>query len=180
MNGRMTLRLGGAFQSARRAVVKTFAKPQIGAVPDLQLALAAAVAGPVGGIATPLAQALLAIAAVALFQADAITLALPAVELAVAVAPRAQIDTVMATTKTMRPRCPDQIVAMGSVGQSMTSEGMPRISRIDLPVLADRGAGIDASMIRIPVIGTVIVSIVIGRNHTARQRSNREQCAGPG
>ena len=101
---RLTLRLGGAFQSARRAVVKTFAKPQIGAVPDLQLARAAAVAGPVGGIATCLAHALLAIAAVALFQADAIALALPAVELAVAVAPIAQIDTVMATATTVRPR----------------------------------------------------------------------------
>ena len=108
---RLALRLGRAFQSARRAVVKTFATLRTGAVADFRLALApvrlalvAAVAGPVGGIATHLAQALLAIAAVAFFQADAIALALPAVVLAIAVAPVAQIDTVVATTRTVSPR----------------------------------------------------------------------------
>jgi hypothetical protein len=89
--------------AACRAAVPAVPKLGTGAVlsflltlAHVRIALAASVAGAVGILAASFAQALAAVAAGALLNTGAVTIALPAVELAVTVAPVAPAGAVMA------------------------------------------------------------------------------------
>jgi hypothetical protein len=160
---RPALRLGGALLLARGTAVTTAAKLRTGAVADLRLALAllrlalaAPATGPVGGVTTPLALALISIRAVALLQTGAAAIPLPAVVLAIAVAPTGPIDATIALTVSVSPRRPVRRVAISPVRSHATTGAMTRISLIAISVPVDPAAIIAAAVIGAAVIGAAV------------------------